>query len=145
MGDYLANYMRNLTREQHDQKELELHQRQIKELEHLHLIESRNSKEATSIIEWDYCQPKPTFDRQTLTNSDTGNHAGTTEPREGHYKLRDEFAIQQVKDRPELLEMRAGGVKKELKKASNLFTSGYDGWWRKNPVFNKSDPGRNPK
>ena len=71
--------------------------------------------------------------------------AGTTKPREGRYKPRDEFAIQQVKDRPELLEMRAGMIETELKEASNLFTSGYDSWWRKNPVFNKSEPGRNPK
>jgi len=76
----------------------------------------------------------------------TGNHAGTEpKPREGGYNLRDDFAIQQVKDRPELLEMRAGGIKKELKKASNLFTSGYADWWRNNPIFNKSKPGRNPK
>ncbi|MEI6334295.1 MAG: hypothetical protein WCS87_07025 [Methylococcaceae bacterium] len=76
----------------------------------------------------------------------TGNHAGTEpKPRDGGYKLRDEFAIEQVKDKPELLEMRAGMIKVELQKASNLFTSGYDEWWRKNPVFNKSEPGRNPK
>lgn len=81
----------------------------------------------------------------TTPQTEAAGDAGTTKPREGRYKPRDEFAIQQVKDRPELLEMRAGMIETELKEASNLFTSGYDSWWRKNPVFNKSEPGRNPK
>ncbi|MEI6068488.1 MAG: hypothetical protein WCP96_14185 [Methylococcaceae bacterium] len=83
---------------------------------------------------------------EAVGDAGTGSNAGTeTKPRDGGYKLRDEFAIEQVKDWPELLEMRAGMIKVELQNASNLFTSGYDEWWRKNPVFNKSKPGRNPK
>ena len=59
-------------------------------------------------------------------------------PRAGGYKERDEFVIEQVKDRPELLDMRAGEIKTELQKISNLFTSGYSDWWRDNPIFPKS-------
>ena len=66
-------------------------------------------------------------------------------PRAGGYKERDEFVIEQVKDRPELLTMRAGEIKKELQKTSKIFIGGYDSWWRNNPVFPKSKPGRNPK
>ena len=83
---------------------------------------------------------------ETVIYADIGNHAGTEpKPREGGYKLRDDFAIQQVKDKPELLKMRAGMIKTELRKASNLFISGYSDWWRNNPIFPKSEPGRNSK
>ena len=89
---------------------------------------------------------QPTDEQQADAVEDvgTGNHAGT-EPRIGHYKERDEFAIELVKDRPDLLEMRAGMIKAELLKASNIFTSGIDDWWRDNPIFPKSEAGRNPK
>ncbi len=71
---------------------------------------------------------------------DTGTD---TKPREGGYKKRDIFAIKLVKVRPELLTMRAGAIKAELQKASNIFTSGIDDWWRNNPIFPKSEAGRN--
>ena len=71
------------------------------------------------------------------------NHAGTEpSPRNNGYYERDKNAIQQVKDRPELLKMRAGEIKKELQKTSKIFIGGYDGWWRNNPVFPKSKAGR---
>lgn len=102
--------------------------------------------EAMRIIEADKLAQQGNDNQQVNIDAGTGNHAGTEpKPREGGYNLRDEFAIRQVKDRPELLEMRAGMIKAELQKASNLFTSGYGDWWRKNPVFNKSEPGRNSK
>ena len=66
-------------------------------------------------------------------------------PRAGGYKERDEFAIKLVKDRPELLDKRAGEIKAELLKASNIFIVGIADWWRDNPIFPKSAPGRNPK
>jgi hypothetical protein len=83
---------------------------------------------------------------ETVDDACKGSYAETEpKPREGGYKLRDDFAIQQVKDKPELLKMRAGMIKIELRKASNLFISGYSDWWRSNPIFPKSEPGRNSK
>ena len=67
-------------------------------------------------------------------------------PRTGGYAKRDNFVIKLIENRPELLAMRAGVVKTELLKAAPaLFVSGYDNWWRNNPIFPKSWPGRNPK
>jgi hypothetical protein len=65
--------------------------------------------------------------------------------REGGYKRRDEFAMNEVINNPKMLLMRAGEIKKILQKISKLFTSGYSDWWRNNPIFDKSSPGRNPK
>ena len=80
---------------------------------------------------------------EAVGDAETGNHAGTEpSPRNNGYYERDKNAIQQVKDRPELLKMRAGAIKEELQKASNLFTSGIEDWWRDNPIFPKSKAGR---
>jgi hypothetical protein len=81
---------------------------------------------------------------QTEAMGNGGAVDDTVKPREGGYKQRDEFAIEQVKNKPELLGMRPGKIKTELQTASNLFTSGYSDWWRNNPIFAKGTPGRNP-
>lgn len=65
----------------------------------------------------------------------------TIKPRDGGYFDRDVFAINLVKDRPELLAMRPGEIKKELQDASSLFFTGYGDWWRGNPIFPKGKPG----
>jgi len=78
-------------------------------------------------------------------NIDTGVFDHTVKPRQGGYKVRDELAIELVRDNPELLELRPGQIKARLEAASNLFLSGYTDWWRNNPIFKKGAPGRNPK
>jgi len=80
---------------------------------------------------------------ETVEDDSVGSDA--TKPREGGYKERDEFAIELVKNRPELLGMRPGAIKADLQAASNLFTSGYPDWWRNNPIFPKGKSGANPK
>ena len=82
---------------------------------------------------------------QDEAGGDAGAGSDATKPREGGYKERDEFAIKRVKDTPELLRMRPLAIKTKLQAASNLFTSGYDSWWRDNPIFPKGKAGRNPK
>ena len=77
--------------------------------------------------------------------ADAGAVGGAVKPREGGYKLRDEFAIRQVELQPKLLDKRPGDIKTNLQAASKLFASGYDAWWRKNPIFAKGAAGRNPK
>ena len=99
-----------------------------------------NTDGITKTDEWaDYLMSQA----EPVPDADAGSCA--TKPREGGYKERDEFAIKLVNDRPELLVMRPGEIKTKLQAASKLFISGYDGWWRKNPVFDKGMPGRNPK
>ncbi|MBT4146713.1 MAG: hypothetical protein HOE45_07550 [Gammaproteobacteria bacterium] len=110
-------------------KELEVITRQ---LECLRMGDVGNSK---GLIEADNQQ----------VNVDSGAFDGTFKPRQDGYKVRDVLAIKLVEDNPKLLQMRPGEIKPRLEAASNLFLSGYQDWWRKNPIFKKGTPGRNPK
>lgn len=76
------------------------------------------------------------------TSEDTGADKQTFKARSNGYKARDEFVIELIKDKPGLLTLRAGEIKKILQKASNLFSSGYPDWWRYNPIFKKDKGGR---
>ncbi len=82
---------------------------------------------------------------ESLAVSDTDKVDEKFKPRDGGYHQRDIIAHTMVRNDPRLLKMRAGGIKKELQKKSNVFTSGYNDWWRKQTIFPKSKPGRNPK
>lgn len=66
-GDILRSYMRNLIQEQKAQEKLELRQQQAKQLEIEHQADTKASKEAVAVIEWESQPNTPTFDRKTLT------------------------------------------------------------------------------
>jgi hypothetical protein len=100
-----------------------------------------NLQELIQLLDIDW--PEGMLELVSIQNDDEINSKFL--PRRGGYKERDDYAVKLVKIRPELLEMRSGKIKTELQKISNLFTSGYDSWWRHNPIFPKSKPGRNPK
>ena len=85
-----------------------------------------------------------TTDHESTNNNFTNN--SKINAREGGYKERDEFVIELIKDRPELLVMRPKEIKEELQELNkSLFIAGYDGWWRKQPAFSKGMAGRIPK
>lgn len=66
-------------------------------------------------------------------------------PRTNGYAERDEIAISLVEKNQVTLSMRPHEIKAALQAESTLFLSGYDDWWRNNPIFPKGKPGRNPK
>ena len=72
---------------------------------------------------------------------ETVSNEGGIKPRKGGYGDRDEVAIKIVEGRPEILEWRKKDIKKELQKHS-IFISGFESWWRKNPIFPKGKPGK---
>ena len=79
---------------------------------------------------------------ETLVDAGADNTA--LESREGGYWERDNFAIELIKKRPELLKLRRGGIKAELQKASDFFKNGrFNDWWRKQKIFPKGKGGRN--
>jgi hypothetical protein len=78
-------------------------------------------------------------------NPETMCNGGDAKPRNNGYGKRDKEAIELVKQRPEMITMRPGVIKKELQAKSTLFLSGYNDWWRENPIFPKGKGGRNPK
>lgn len=105
-----------------------------------------NTDWITNNDEWtDYLAKHNALVNSGADSQDGTEPEGTTKPRMGGYKERDDFAIKLVESRPGLLGMRPGKIKTELQQASNLFTSGYTDWWRNNTIFKKGTPGRNPK
>ncbi len=83
-----------------------------------------------------------TVDINALMDDSIPNDDSGYKPRCNGYKERDVFAIKLIEKDPNLLTMRSGQIKTILEQQSTLFISGYEGWWRDNPIFPKSKAGR---
>ncbi len=79
-GDILRSYMRNLIQEQKAQEKLELRQQQAKQLEIEHQADTKASKEAVAVIEWESSPNTATFNHQTKEPLADAGAVGDVEP-----------------------------------------------------------------